>query len=64
MNIIKRLFRKHFPKKTIDAVVLFDYYDKKDREIVVVMADDVIAEDYGIKVGDNVKIQIIKEEEK
>ncbi len=47
---------------SVDGVVTFDYYDKQDREIVVVVADDVIAEEHGLHDNDEVKLIIVKED--
>ena len=48
-------------KDAVEGTATLDYYDAKDRAVMTVFADEVIAEEHGIKEGDKVKIIIIKE---
>lgn len=54
--------KQQMMKDAVDADVLLDYYDSEDREVDVVMADNVFADEHGITDEDKVKIIIVKED--
>lgn len=56
--------KEQMMKNAVDGEVTLDYWDSEDREVDLILADNVIGEEHGIKDGDKVKLIIIKEAEK
>ncbi len=54
--------KEQMMKNSVEGEVTVDYWDAEDREVDVILADDVIGEEHGIKDDDKVKLIIVKED--